>query len=79
MARLVVELTNRCDLRCPHCFGERHAATGDLSLEIVDKVLAEASACGIDHWSSPVASRHSIASSARFSSARRAPAITSAS
>jgi MoaA/NifB/PqqE/SkfB family radical SAM enzyme len=49
MARLIVELTNRCDLRCPHCFGERHAATGDLPLAIVDKVLAEGSACGIDH------------------------------
>jgi MoaA/NifB/PqqE/SkfB family radical SAM enzyme len=49
MARLVIELTNRCDLRCPHCFGERHAATGDLPLAIVSRVLAEASACGIDH------------------------------
>jgi len=49
MPRLIVELTNRCDLRCPHCFGERHAATADLSLAIVDKVIAEGSACGIDH------------------------------
>jgi MoaA/NifB/PqqE/SkfB family radical SAM enzyme len=49
MARLILELTNRCDLRCPHCFGERHAATGDLSLAILDRVLAEGSACGIDH------------------------------
>ena len=39
MARLVIELTNRCNLRCRHCFEERHAGTGDLSLEIIKKVL----------------------------------------
>jgi MoaA/NifB/PqqE/SkfB family radical SAM enzyme len=49
MPRLIIELTNRCDLRCPHCFGERHAATGDLPLAVVDKVIAEGSACGIGH------------------------------
>ena len=49
MARLVIELTNRCNLRCRHCFDERHAATGDLSLEIIDKVLQEGKDCGIDH------------------------------
>jgi MoaA/NifB/PqqE/SkfB family radical SAM enzyme len=49
MARLVIELTNRCNLRCRHCFDERHAATGDLSLAILDKVLAEGKRCGIEH------------------------------
>jgi MoaA/NifB/PqqE/SkfB family radical SAM enzyme len=49
MARLVIELTNRCNLRCQHCFEERHAATGDLSLEIIGKVLQEGKDCGIDH------------------------------
>jgi MoaA/NifB/PqqE/SkfB family radical SAM enzyme len=49
LSRLVIELTNRCNLSCQHCFEERHAATGDLSLEILDKVLQEAKACGIDH------------------------------
>ncbi|HEX2523281.1 MAG TPA: radical SAM protein [Terriglobia bacterium] len=49
MARLVIELTNRCNLRCQHCFEERHAATGDLSLEIIEKVLQEGKDCGIDH------------------------------
>ena len=39
MARLVIELTNRCNLRCQHCFAERHAATGELPLAIIDKVL----------------------------------------
>jgi MoaA/NifB/PqqE/SkfB family radical SAM enzyme len=49
MARLVIELTNRCNLRCLHCFAERHAATGDLPLAIIDKVLAEGKDCGIAH------------------------------
>ena len=34
MTRLVIELTNRCNLRCQHCFAERHATTGDLPLTI---------------------------------------------
>ena len=51
MARLVIELTNRCNLRCQHCFEERHAATEDLSLEVIEKVLLEGKACGIDHLS----------------------------
>ena len=51
MARIVVELTNRCNLRCQHCFEERHAATGDLSMEILEKVLREGKRCGIDHIS----------------------------
>jgi MoaA/NifB/PqqE/SkfB family radical SAM enzyme len=49
MARLVIELTNRCNLRCRHCFEERHAATGDLSLEIIENVLQQGKDCGIDH------------------------------
>jgi MoaA/NifB/PqqE/SkfB family radical SAM enzyme len=51
MSRLVVELTNRCNLRCQHCFDERHAATGELSLEILEKVLREGKSCGIEHLS----------------------------
>ena len=51
VSRLVVELTNRCNLRCAHCYGERHAATGELSLELFEKVLREGKDCGIDHLS----------------------------
>jgi MoaA/NifB/PqqE/SkfB family radical SAM enzyme len=49
MARLVIELTNRCNLRCQHCFDARHAATGELPLMILNAVLQEGKACGIDH------------------------------
>ena len=51
MPRIVIELTNRCNLSCGHCFDERHAATGDLSLEILDKVLREGKSCGIEQLS----------------------------
>jgi MoaA/NifB/PqqE/SkfB family radical SAM enzyme len=49
MARMVIELTNRCNLRCQHCFDDRHAATGELALALIDKVLREGKGCGIDH------------------------------
>jgi MoaA/NifB/PqqE/SkfB family radical SAM enzyme len=51
LPRLVVELTNRCNLRCGHCYDERHAATGDLRLDLFARVLREAKPCGIDHFS----------------------------
>jgi len=51
LSRLVIELTNRCNLRCGHCFAERHAATGDLPIEILEKVIREAKDCEIDHFS----------------------------
>ena len=46
MARIVIELTNRCNLSCQHCFEERHAAahvsewTYDLDGDEVDRCLA---------------------------------------
>lgn len=48
MARLIVELTNRCNLRCAHCFDERHAAVADLPFEIIRKLVSEGRGCGID-------------------------------
>lgn len=51
MARIVIELTNRCNLSCGHCFEERHAATGDLSLEVLEKVLRDGKSCGIEQVS----------------------------
>ncbi len=49
MARILVELTNRCNLRCGHCYDERHAASGDLALAVLDKIVAEGKDCGIEH------------------------------
>jgi MoaA/NifB/PqqE/SkfB family radical SAM enzyme len=49
MARLIMELTNRCNLHCQHCFAERHAATGDLPLAVLDTVVQEGKRCGITH------------------------------
>jgi MoaA/NifB/PqqE/SkfB family radical SAM enzyme len=49
MARLVIELTNRCNLRCLHCFDARHAATGELPWAMLATVLRDGHACGIDH------------------------------
>jgi len=51
LPRIVIELTNRCNLSCGHCFAERHAATGDLSLAVLEKVLREGKGCGIEQLS----------------------------
>lgn len=51
MARIVIELTNNCNLSCGHCFDERHAGTGDLPLAVLEKVLLEGKTCGIDQVS----------------------------
>lgn len=51
MPRIVIELTNRCNLSCGHCFDERHAATGDLPLALLEKVLREGKGCGIEQVS----------------------------
>lgn len=51
MRRMVVELTNRCNLACGHCFEERHADTGDLPDDIIAKVFRDARSCGIAHFS----------------------------
>ena len=49
MARLVIELTNRCNLACQHCFSGRHGGNDDLPLSVVDTILADAYVVGIDH------------------------------
>lgn len=51
MASLVIELTNRCNMKCGHCYGERHRADKDLPLDIVDKILSNAKDHGFDHFS----------------------------
>jgi MoaA/NifB/PqqE/SkfB family radical SAM enzyme len=49
--RLVVELTNRCNLRCAHCFEDRHAGTGDLPYRLIRQLLMQAASCGVAHVS----------------------------
>jgi MoaA/NifB/PqqE/SkfB family radical SAM enzyme len=51
MARVVIELTNRCNLSCHHCFSGRHGGQDDLPLTILDRVLAEARLVGFDEIS----------------------------
>ena len=51
MPEIVVELTNRCNLRCLHCFDKRHSAEGDLKLEIMEKILLDAKLLGFDYLS----------------------------
>jgi MoaA/NifB/PqqE/SkfB family radical SAM enzyme len=51
MARIVIELTNRCNLSCTHCFDGRHSADGDLKIEIIQKICQSAKAHGFNHLS----------------------------
>jgi MoaA/NifB/PqqE/SkfB family radical SAM enzyme len=51
MARIVVELTNRCNLKCQHCFSGRHGGRDDLPLAVLEMVLGEARAYGFDEIS----------------------------
>jgi MoaA/NifB/PqqE/SkfB family radical SAM enzyme len=51
VARIVIELTDRCNLRCGHCFNGRHGGARDLPFHLLEKVVREAAACDIDHVS----------------------------
>lgn len=51
MSSIVVELTNRCNLACHHCFVGRHGGSENLPIEILEKILAEAPAFGFDQIS----------------------------
>ncbi len=48
MARIVIELTNRCNLSCQHCFSGRHGGRDELPLQVVTGILAEALGNGFD-------------------------------
>jgi MoaA/NifB/PqqE/SkfB family radical SAM enzyme len=49
--RIVLELTDRCNLSCLHCFDGRHGGHDDLPLSVLDAVLKEARACGFENIS----------------------------
>jgi MoaA/NifB/PqqE/SkfB family radical SAM enzyme len=48
MGRIVIELTNRCNLRCRHCYDGRHGGKAELSLALLDTILADAKRHGFD-------------------------------
>jgi MoaA/NifB/PqqE/SkfB family radical SAM enzyme len=48
MAKLVVELTDRCNLRCGHCPSGRHGGRGELDPALFARILREIPACGIE-------------------------------
>ena len=47
--RVVVELTNRCNLACQHCFSGRHGGNDDLPLAVLDNILTGAASVGLTH------------------------------
>lgn len=48
MGRIVIELTNRCNLRCLHCYAGRHGGNAELSLALFDRILLGAKPHGFD-------------------------------
>ena len=51
MGRVVIELTDRCNLACVHCHDGRHGGNNDLPLEILQMILADAAKEGFDKLS----------------------------
>lgn len=51
MSRLVIELTDRCNLQCQHCYDGRHAGRGFLSEASFEAALDGAKREGIRHLS----------------------------
>ena len=51
MPTIVIELTNRCNLSCQHCFTGRHGGDTDFPLELFQNVLDEAKGCGFEKLS----------------------------
>ena len=49
MGKIVIELTNRCNLSCQHCFSGRHGGSDDLPLEVLQEILDNARDNGFDH------------------------------
>ncbi|MBC2711364.1 MAG: radical SAM protein [Desulfosarcina sp.] len=42
MATLLIELTNRCNLNCRHCFDQRHGGHDDIRLPVIEKIIGRA-------------------------------------
>lgn len=50
MSRIVIELTNRCNLRCQHCPDGRHGGKGEMSLDIIAAILSSAQSEGFTEF-----------------------------
>ncbi len=48
MANLLIELTNRCNLTCRHCFDQRHGGQNEIPLSVVEKTIWFAGEHGFD-------------------------------
>jgi MoaA/NifB/PqqE/SkfB family radical SAM enzyme len=48
MATLLIELTNRCNLTCQHCFDQRHGGCNEIQLSVIDKIIRFAGEHGFD-------------------------------
>ncbi len=52
MPGIVIELTNHCNLSCQHCLEGRHISNGgNLEIEIMEKIIQDASDCAFDFLS----------------------------
>ena len=51
LKRLVVELTDRCNLACSHCYEGRHGGRGELALDQFDRAVAAAARLRIGEFS----------------------------
>lgn len=64
MRRIVIELTNRCNLKCQHCFSGRHGGRDDLPLDVLRHILSEAKHEGFKYMSftggDPTVYRHFV-------------------
>lgn len=48
MTKVIVELTDRCNLVCEHCFSGRHGGRDDLPLDVLQRILTDAKSCGFE-------------------------------
>lgn len=46
MLKLVLELTDRCNLHCQHCFSGRHGGRTELDVNLIERILGEARTVG---------------------------------
>jgi len=46
MLKIALELTNRCNLKCIHCFRDRHGRLEDFPLDLLDKLVEESRVFG---------------------------------